>query len=69
MLQIIPPAPAERDDVPATSPVASELSAPEIPGSEFARIRTWMKYGITIAQVDKLYNANGAEIKRIVRKI
>jgi hypothetical protein len=69
VLQIIRPAPAERDDLPAAPPAASEPRARAIPGSEFARIRTWVKYGMTISQVAELYDANDAEIERIIRTI
>jgi hypothetical protein len=68
VLQIIPPAPAERDDAPATPPVASEPRVCEIPRSEFARIRTWVKYGMTISQVAAIYGVDSGEIGRLLGK-
>ncbi len=68
VLQIISPAPAERNDMPETPPVASAPPVPEIPRSEFARIRTWVKYGMTVPQVAKLIDADADEIRRILQK-
>jgi hypothetical protein len=69
VLQIISPAPAERNDAPETPPVASGPPAGEIPRSEFARIRNWVKYGMTVPQVAQLFGADVGEIRRILRKI
>jgi hypothetical protein len=69
VLQVIAPAPAGQDDVPHTPPVASAPPAREIPRSEFARIRTWVKYGMTVPQVAKLFGAEIDEIRRILQKI
>jgi hypothetical protein len=41
---------------------------PEIPVSQFARIRTWMKYGMTVSQVAQIYEVTVEEIERILRK-
>jgi hypothetical protein len=40
----------------------------EIPVSEFARIRTWVKYGMTASDVAQLYEVAVEEIERILRK-
>ena len=40
----------------------------EIPASEFARIRTWAKYGMTVAQVADFYGVAVGEIERILHK-
>ena len=69
VLQIIAPAPAGQDDMPQTPAVASAPPVPEIPRSEFARIRTWVKYGMTVPQVAKLFGADVDEIRRILQKI
>ena len=37
-----------------------------IPGSEFGRIRTLAKYGMTVAQVAKVYGVTADEIERIL---
>ena len=47
----------------------SEPTAREIPRAEFARIRVWVKYGMTAAQVAQVYGVAVADIKRILRKI
>jgi hypothetical protein len=64
----------------AIAPVASvrpeerEMSAPEpqttreIARSQFGRIRTLVKYGMTVAQVAQVYGAAVSEIERILRK-
>jgi len=41
---------------------------PEIPVSQFARIRTWVKYGMTASQVAQVYKVTVEEIERILRK-
>ena len=40
----------------------------EIPASQLARIRTWVKYGMTVAQVAKVYGVPVDEIERVLRK-
>jgi hypothetical protein len=41
---------------------------PAIPASHFARIRAWLKYGMTIPQVAQVYGVAVREIERILRK-
>jgi hypothetical protein len=51
------------------APVSPEPSATrEIPRSQFARIRAFAKYGMTVAQVAEVYGAAVGEIERILRK-
>jgi hypothetical protein len=68
VLQIIPQAaPVRREAVEA--PVSSEPPAThKIPRSEFARIRTWVKYGMKVAQVAEVYGAAVGDIERIIRE-
>ena len=40
-------------------------AAPEIPASEFARICTWVKYGMTVSQV---YGVAVDQVERVLRK-
>jgi hypothetical protein len=40
----------------------------EIPRSQFVRIRTLVKYGMTVAQVAKVYGVAADEIARILRR-
>jgi hypothetical protein len=40
----------------------------EIPASQFARIRTWMRYGMTVAEVAQIYEVTVEEIERNLQK-
>jgi hypothetical protein len=40
---------------------------PQIPASRFARIRTWVKYGMTVADVAQVYGVAVEEIEGILR--
>jgi hypothetical protein len=55
-----------RHDKPKT-PATPAPPAREIPRSQFARIRAWVKYGMTIAQVAQVYSVAVGEIERILR--
>ncbi len=67
MLTIAPAAPVRLEKIRA--PVSPEpQTTREIPRSQFARIRTWMNYGMTVAQVADLYGAAVGEIERILRE-
>jgi hypothetical protein len=67
VLGILQASPVRREEV--TAPVRSEPPITrEIPRSEFARIRAWMKYGMTVAQVAEVYGIAAAAIERILRQ-
>ena len=67
VLAIAPAASVRRED--AETPVIPEPQATrEIAQSEFARIRTLAKYGMTVAQVAEVYGAAVGEIERILHK-
>jgi hypothetical protein len=67
VLQIIPSPAIRAEEVKA--PASPEpQTMPAIPESHFPRIRTWVKYGITVSQVAKVYGADLDEIERILRK-
>jgi hypothetical protein len=51
----------------AETAIAPSPPAGEIPRSQLARIRGWVKYGMTIAQVAQVYGVAVAEIERILR--
>ena len=68
VLQVISAAP-NRNDAPEAPPVASEPSTREIPPAEFARIRAWVKYGMTAAQAAQVYRVSVTDIERILHKI
>ena len=64
----IEPVPSVRRDEVET-PVIPELQATrEIARSQFAHIRTLIKYGMTVAQVAEVYGAAVSEIEHILRK-
>jgi DNA-directed RNA polymerase specialized sigma24 family protein len=42
--------------------------APVIPRSHFARVRTWVEYGLTASQVAQVYGVSVGEVERILRK-
>lgn len=69
VLQIVSPAPGDRNEAPEAPPLPSEPSAREIPRAEFARIRAWVKYGMTAAQVAQVYGVAITDIERILRQI
>jgi hypothetical protein len=61
------PAPVRHEG--GEAPVASEQRiTPEIPSSQFARIRAWVKYGMTAAQVAGIYGVAVDVIERILTK-
>jgi hypothetical protein len=67
VLAITPVALVRREG--AETPVILEPQATrEIARSQFARIRTLVKYGMTVAQVAKVYGAAVGEIERILRQ-
>jgi hypothetical protein len=61
------PAPVRHEE--GEAPVASEQRiTPEIPSSQFARIRAWVKYGMRAAQVAGVYGVAVDVIERILTK-
>ena len=71
VLPVSPPAPArpaaaETPKGPQQRPEQPQLA--EIPRSQFARIRTWAKYGMTARQVAEVYRVPVHLIERILRK-
>ena len=67
ILPILPPAPIRQETVDA--PVSPEQRhAPEIPVKKRARVRTLVKYGMSVSQVADLYRVPAATIERILRK-
>jgi hypothetical protein len=68
MLGVTSPAgPTRREAVEA--PLSPEPPAiPEIPRSQFTRIRAWVKYGMKVPQVAEVYGAAVGDIERIIRQ-
>ncbi|MGB6564149.1 MAG: hypothetical protein WBE69_16230 [Candidatus Binataceae bacterium] len=67
VLGIIPPSRLTRPDRP---PIPGLPAPPTvaIPRSQFPRIRTWIKYGMSVAQVAQVYGVSSSEIDRILGK-
>jgi hypothetical protein len=67
ILSALPPAPVrgEQGEAPASS---EERITTEIPRSQFARIRVWVEYGTTAAQVAAVYGVAVGVIERILRQ-
>jgi hypothetical protein len=60
-----PPAAGREAVEPPVS--ADQRIMPEVPPSQFARIRSWVKYGMTPVQVAKVYGVSAGDIERIIR--
>ena len=60
-----PPAQHEAIRAPANPQPASSKA---IAATDLPRIRIWMKYGMTIAQVAAVYGVDVGEIERVLRK-
>lgn len=61
-----PPAPVRREVVTTPAPQASPPR--EVAESQVARIRTWVKYGMSVAEVAEVYGVSVDEIERVLRK-
>jgi hypothetical protein len=68
VLRIISPAAPVRHEELETPVRPEPQTTRAIPRSQFARIRTWVKYGVTVAQSAEVYGAAVAAIERILRK-
>jgi hypothetical protein len=67
ILAVSSPVPIRGEAV--VTPVSlKQPTMPEIPVSEFARIRTWVKYGMTASEVAQVYEVPVEEIERVLRK-
>jgi hypothetical protein len=67
VLQIISPAVPARHEERKTPAAPEPQTMRKIPRSQFVRIRTLVKYGMTVAQVAKVYGVDAGEIARILR--
>ena len=66
MLQIIA-GPAKSDEEVKAAITPEPPPRPKIPWSQFSRIRSLVKYGMTVRQVAEHYGAEIDEIRRIIR--
>jgi hypothetical protein len=53
-------------DEPARPTRAEPQKKPIIPAAHFARVRAWVKYGMTAAQVAEVYGVAAGEVERIL---
>jgi hypothetical protein len=66
VLQIIA-GPAKSDEEVKAAAAPEPQPTFQIPRSQFSRIRSWVKYGMTVRQVAEHYGAEIDEIRRIIR--
>jgi hypothetical protein len=60
-------APVRREEDKAQG-TSEQQTMPKIPGSQFARIRALVKYGMTVSQVAAVYDVAVGEIEHILQK-
>jgi hypothetical protein len=66
VLPVLPPATAHEEEI--EQPRSSEQqTVPKIARSQFARIHTLVRYGMTVRQVAEVYGVDVGEIERIMR--
>jgi hypothetical protein len=69
VLSVVPPVPARPEPPPAAGRrPRGPRPRNAVPRSQYARIRTWVEYGMTAAEVAGIYGAAVGEIERILRK-
>jgi hypothetical protein len=67
VLPVLPPTPIRQEAVKASA--TSELATvAEIPAKKSARLRTLLKYGMTLSQVAEVYQVPIETIERMLRK-
>jgi hypothetical protein len=52
---------------PIDTPPPSARST--IPASQVARMRVWMKYGMTVSQVAEVLGVSAGEVERVLRQV
>jgi hypothetical protein len=67
ILNALRPAPVRREQGEAPAPSKQGITT-EIPSSHFARIRAWVEYGMTAAQVAGIYGVAVDVIESILRQ-
>jgi hypothetical protein len=67
VLKALPAAIRHKEGSASADP--AQRITPEIPSSQFARIRAWVKYGMTAAQAAAVYGVAINVIERILRQI
>lgn len=54
------------EDVVVAPLTAMTPAAPSVPASDLSRIKTWLKYGMTIAQVAQVYGLAIHDLERLL---
>ena len=67
VLPILPPTPIRQETV-SPSATSEPATVPEIPAKKSARLRTLVKYGMTVSQVAEVYQVPIETIERMIRK-
>jgi hypothetical protein len=68
VLRIISPPAIRPEEVKTSVSCPDPHAKPAIPRSHFPRIRTWLRYGMTITEVAAVYGVEIGEIERILAK-
>jgi hypothetical protein len=67
VLPVLPPTPLRQQTVDAPSR-PEPATAPDIPAKQWARLRTLVKYGMTVSEVADVYRVPVETIERILQK-
>jgi hypothetical protein len=67
VLPVLPPAPIRQETVNASA-TPEPATVPEIPANKSVRLRTLVKYGMTVSQVAEVYQVPIETIERMLRK-
>jgi hypothetical protein len=69
VLGILPPTEVDHEAAPiAPTPPAPRSTPQTIPAKHLSRIRTWLRYGMTVPQVAALYGVAASDIERALQK-
>jgi hypothetical protein len=68
ILRALSTAPVRQQESAAQVSTEPSITPIQIPSSQFARIRAWVKYGMTAAQVAGMYGVAVDAIERILRQ-
>jgi hypothetical protein len=68
-----PPGPPHAEEVAKATAMPEGTAAPPsarstIPVSQVARIRVWLKYGMTVSQVAEVFGVPAGEVERMLRQ-
>jgi|SRR4051812_11054339 len=66
VLPVLPTAAAPHEELYTPNHTKHQIM-PKIASSQFARIRTWVRYGMTLRQVAEMYEVDVEEIESILR--